>query len=305
VTKIWQSWCPMTDQRLTPQEEQEIRARADERGGKAGCGCGDCDRTKLLAEIDRLRGERQWLLTAVEALKSAAASEWDEWHEGFGEGIAKVLDLLGQAAPGDLADQGSLPDTTKKAGTAGNGFLSPLDPPISDEQAMKAVCLDCGRDYAQFGMDILLQRTQWLEIHPAENGLLCAQCIVNRSAKLPGTLALHLFIEVVPHRAAPGATVPPSPQEDEQPWHAPTFPKLDEAPLSKSFSEAEVRELMLKAWGEAQAWEPMNMLLITGASDGPAYMVERARQNNKAAAKCVDRLLHESKPDPSPAEGKP
>lgn len=61
-----------------------------------------------------------------------------------------------------------------------------------------AVCLDCGRDYNDFGMDVLLPRWQWLLIHPDEGGLLCANCIVTRSAKVPGAVGLHATIGIAP-----------------------------------------------------------------------------------------------------------
>lgn len=62
----------------------------------------------------------------------------------------------------------------------------------------KAACLDCGRAYEEFGLDILLPRWQWLLIHPAEGGLLCANCIVARSSKVPGAVALHAVIGIAP-----------------------------------------------------------------------------------------------------------
>lgn len=61
-------------------------------------------------------------------------------------------------------------------------------------------CLDCGKPYSEFGMDVLLPRSQWLDIHPDENGLLCAQCIVNRVSKLPGSIGIHAVIEIAPQQ---------------------------------------------------------------------------------------------------------
>lgn len=63
-----------------------------------------------------------------------------------------------------------------------------------------AKCLDCGLDYDDFGMDLLLPRHQWLEIHPDEGGLLCALCIVRRASKLTGAVAMHGVIGIVPTR---------------------------------------------------------------------------------------------------------
>lgn len=66
--------------------------------------------------------------------------------------------------------------------------------------APHARCLDCGKPYSEFPMDIILPRPQWLEIHPSEHGLLCAGCIVARAAKVPGATACHLIIEIAPHK---------------------------------------------------------------------------------------------------------
>lgn len=61
-------------------------------------------------------------------------------------------------------------------------------------------CLDCGLAYEFFPLDVLLSRSQWLEIHPAENGLLCAACIVRRAAKVPGVTCVRAILEIAPHR---------------------------------------------------------------------------------------------------------
>jgi len=59
-----------------------------------------------------------------------------------------------------------------------------------------AKCLDCGLDYSEFPMDVLLPRAQWLAIHPDEHGLLCAACIVRRCAKLPNATCVHAIVEI-------------------------------------------------------------------------------------------------------------
>jgi hypothetical protein len=61
-----------------------------------------------------------------------------------------------------------------------------------------AACLDCGLPYDKFPLDVILPRSQWLTIHPAESGLLCAGCIVNRAEKIPGVIVVHAFIEIAP-----------------------------------------------------------------------------------------------------------
>lgn len=69
---------------------------------------------------------------------------------------------------------------------------------MTDE--LEAKCLDCGRDYTDFGMDLLLPRWQWLLIHPDDGGLLCANCIVRRASGLRGAVALHAVIGIASAR---------------------------------------------------------------------------------------------------------
>lgn len=63
---------------------------------------------------------------------------------------------------------------------------------------LSPACLDCGLPYSEFQLDLLLPRAQWLEIHPAEHGLLCAQCMVRRASRLPGASVIHAVIEISP-----------------------------------------------------------------------------------------------------------
>lgn len=86
--------------------------------------------------------------------------------------------------------------------------------PVSGVRVEPAVCLDCGLDYADFPMDMILPRPQWLTIHPAEGGLLCASCIVKRAAKVPGATCIHAIIEIAPHQGGPAA-VSEAPQETD------------------------------------------------------------------------------------------
>jgi hypothetical protein len=71
----------MTDQRLTLEELTAIRERLEgERPGpgisQLHCTCTMCDRYKLLAEIDRLRGELHQLKRALSPSR-AGAEPWD------------------------------------------------------------------------------------------------------------------------------------------------------------------------------------------------------------------------------------
>lgn len=72
------------------------------------------------------------------------------------------------------------------------------DTPTQPPAPLSAACLDCGLPYEQFQIDLLLPRSQWLEIHPDESGLLCARCIALRAAKLPGATAVRAVIEIAP-----------------------------------------------------------------------------------------------------------
>jgi hypothetical protein len=54
-------------------------------------------------------------------------------------------------------------------------------------------CMDCERRYDDFGLDVVLLKEQWKLIHPAEQGVLCAQCIVDRAEKL-GAIRVDLSI---------------------------------------------------------------------------------------------------------------
>ncbi len=60
-----------------------------------------------------------------------------------------------------------------------------------------ADCMDCGLDYEDFGLDMTLPREQWLLIHPADGGLLCANCMVRRAGMLDGAIAMRAEIELV------------------------------------------------------------------------------------------------------------
>ncbi len=58
-------------------------------------------------------------------------------------------------------------------------------------------CADCGLPYADFGIDTTLPNLQWKELTPDGAGLLCANCICKRAAKMPNVLAARMVIEVM------------------------------------------------------------------------------------------------------------
>lgn len=81
-------------------------------------------------------------------------------------------------------------------------MTDPIPSPAPGVEARRdpvdAQCLDCGLDYAAFGLDLLLPRAQWLLIHPSDGGLLCARCLVVRAANVSGATAIHAVIEIAP-----------------------------------------------------------------------------------------------------------
>ena len=51
-------------------------------------------------------------------------------------------------------------------------------------------CFDCGLPYSEMGLDLVLPDQQWRVLFPEESGLLCANCICKRAAKLNGVVVL-------------------------------------------------------------------------------------------------------------------
>lgn len=56
-------------------------------------------------------------------------------------------------------------------------------------------CLDCGKPYSTFRLDTTIPDEQWRAIHESEGGVLCANCMVARLAKLPGAIAVRAYLE--------------------------------------------------------------------------------------------------------------
>ena len=63
----------------------------------------------------------------------------------------------------------------------------------------EAECVDCGKLYSNFGLDMTLSDEQWLLISPDREGILCASCIVKRASKLPNAIAIRAQIELAPN----------------------------------------------------------------------------------------------------------
>ena len=54
---------------------------------------------------------------------------------------------------------------------------------------MAVNCLDCGMEYKDMGLDLVIPDQQWKTICP-EGGILCANCICKRAEKLGATSLL-------------------------------------------------------------------------------------------------------------------
>lgn len=61
---------------------------------------------------------------------------------------------------------------------------------MKDIEQVKASCMDCGKLYEGFGLDMVLSNEEWLIINPNKYGLLCVQCIVNRASKIESVIAV-------------------------------------------------------------------------------------------------------------------
>lgn len=69
---------------------------------------------------------------------------------------------------------------------------------IGDAPDTSAQCADCRLPYADFGLDVVLPRAQWLLINPEDRGVLCAMCIVKRARQVKGCTVIHAVLEIAP-----------------------------------------------------------------------------------------------------------
>ena len=75
---------------------------------------------------------------------------------------------------------------------------------------MTITCIDCGMEYADMGLDLVLPDQQWKIICP-EDGILCANCICKRASKVDGTVVL-AWIDNMDYELA---LFPDPPEEEE------------------------------------------------------------------------------------------
>lgn len=54
----------------------------------------------------------------------------------------------------------------------------------------EVTCVDCGLNYSEMGLDLVLPGEQWRRLFPEERGLLCANCICKRARGIGGTSIL-------------------------------------------------------------------------------------------------------------------
>lgn len=59
----------------------------------------------------------------------------------------------------------------------------------------KSECIDCGLNYEEFPIDLLLPDNQWKKIHKGVNGVICPSCIIKRIAKFPEAIIIKANVE--------------------------------------------------------------------------------------------------------------
>ena len=62
------------------------------------------------------------------------------------------------------------------------------------DKSLMPNCVDCGKPYEDFGLDMVLPDDQWLMVYPEKDGLLCASCIVKRAAKITDAISVRAVI---------------------------------------------------------------------------------------------------------------
>lgn len=73
----------------------------------------------------------------------------------------------------------------------------PVEDLVIEIGNMVANCEDCGLPYQKFGIDATLSNEQWLTIHPErDEGLLCANCIMERASAVPSIIAARITLEI-------------------------------------------------------------------------------------------------------------
>ena len=69
-------------------------------------------------------------------------------------------------------------------------------------------CMDCGKPYSSFPLDVTIPDDQWRQIHDSKGGVLCANCMVARLSRLPGAIAVRARLEVAADEVTASATAP-------------------------------------------------------------------------------------------------
>ena len=58
-------------------------------------------------------------------------------------------------------------------------------------------CADCGKPYRDFPLDVVLPDHQWALLSGRNDGggIICASCIIERAAKMPGITVAKMTLE--------------------------------------------------------------------------------------------------------------
>lgn len=127
------------------------------------------------------------------SLQWGAAAMWK--RDELAEQLAQIVEGRGSAeeAPADYSEIG------KRNWRIGQ-LLAKIEALESKPATDALGCMDCGKLYSSFPLDTTLPDDQWRQIHPDEGGILCANCMVGRLAKLPGAIAVRAHLEVTKDR---------------------------------------------------------------------------------------------------------
>jgi uncharacterized coiled-coil DUF342 family protein len=148
-------------------------------------------------EIEHLRDTRQDPFDTIEVLRA----ERDSLHAELQKAHERIVELTEQAnaayAPYRERVMAAREEANKLSGKLAQAreAIASVLAELHDGDPLKPNCMDCGKPYEDFLMDVVLSDEQWQMIHPDKNGLLCADCIVQRASELPGAIIARMTIE--------------------------------------------------------------------------------------------------------------
>lgn len=129
---------------------------------------------------------------ALEVQKERYLKTSSDYYAKVRDLEARVKDLehqLEQQRLGDLSRQEHIADLERRLSTAPDAEVA---------------CLGCGRSYTSFPLDVLVSDDVWQKISGRTDGggVMCAGCIVERAAQLPGVTVAYLRLDT--DATAPG-----------------------------------------------------------------------------------------------------